>query len=81
MFCELLPCCPSTPPPPVVFQFAELSNEVEIRKQELSLLADRLGQSSHSQLEAQLEETRKTLEEEIKAVEDAKAAGDAAVKK
>lgn len=80
MFCELLPT--------LVFlfslsphQFAELSNEVEIRKQELSLLADRLGQSSHSQLEAQLEETSKSLEEEIKAVEDAKAAGDAAVKR
>ncbi|CAM9771112.1 unnamed protein product, partial [Ectocarpus sp. 4 AP-2014] len=60
-------------------KFAELSNEVEIRKQELSLLADRLGQSSHSQLETQLEETRKALEEETKAVEDAKTAGAAAV--
>lgn len=62
-------------------QFAELSNEVEIRKQELSLLADRLGQSSHSQLETQLEETRKALEEETKAVEDAKAAGATAVQR
>ncbi|CAM9426844.1 unnamed protein product, partial [Ectocarpus sp. 12 AP-2014] len=62
-------------------KFAELSNEVEIRKQELSLLADRLGQSSHSQLEAQLEETRKALEEETKAVENAKTAGAAAVQR
>ncbi|CAN0229623.1 unnamed protein product, partial [Ectocarpus sp. 12 AP-2014] len=62
-------------------KFAELSNEVEIRKQELSLLADRLGQSSHSQLETQLEETRKALEEETKAVEDAKTAGAAAVQR
>eukprot|EP00903_Cladosiphon_okamuranus_P020312 g18637.t1 len=62
-------------------KFAELSNEVEIRKQELTLLADRLGQSSHSQLEAQLEETRKSLEEEVKAVEEAKAAGVAAVQR
>ncbi|CAM9477580.1 unnamed protein product, partial [Ectocarpus sp. 6 AP-2014] len=62
-------------------KFAVLSNEVEIRKQELSLLADRLGQSSHSQLETQLEETRKALEEETKAVEDAKTAGAAAVQR
>lgn len=62
-------------------QFADLSNEVEIRKQELTLLADRLGQSSHSQLEAQLEETSKSLAEETKAVEEAKAAGIAAVQR
>lgn len=54
---------------------------MEIRKQELTLLADRLGQSSHSQLEAQLDETRKSLEEENKAVEEAKAAGVAAVQR
>lgn len=54
---------------------------MEIRKQELTLLADRLGQSSHSQLEAQLEETLKSLEDETKAVEDAKAAGVAAVQR
>lgn len=62
-------------------QFAELGNEVEIRRQELTLLADRLGQSSHSQLEAQLEDTRKSLEEETKAVEEAKAAGVAAIQR
>lgn len=59
----------------------QLSNEVEIRKQELSLLAERLGQSSHSQLEQQLEETKRNLEEETKVVEDAKAAGKAAIER
>lgn len=54
---------------------------MELRKQELTLLADRLGQSSHSQLEAQLEETRKGLEDETKAVEEAKAAGVAAIQR
>ncbi|CAM9911302.1 unnamed protein product [Pylaiella littoralis] len=62
-------------------KFAKLSNEVEIRKQELSLLAERLGQSSHSQLEQRLEETKKSLEEETKGVEDAKAAGVAAAQR
>lgn len=72
-------CFVSFPPP--LLQFAALSNEVELRKQELTILADRLGQSSHSQLEAQLEETRTSLEEETKAVEEAKAAGVAAVQR
>lgn len=74
-------CCFVVPSSSFSLQFAALSNEVEIRRQELTLLADRLGQSSHSQLEAQLEETRKSLEEETKAVEEAKAAGVAAVER
>ena len=62
-------------------QFSELSNEVELRRHELGLLADRLGQSSHSQLENKLAETLKGLEEEGEAVEAAKAAGAAAAAK
>lgn len=42
---------------------------------------ERLGQSSHSQLEKKLAETRASLEEEVKAVEAAKAAGIAAAEK
>ncbi|CAM9448409.1 unnamed protein product, partial [Laminaria digitata] len=62
-------------------KFSELSNEVELRRHELGLLVDRLGQSSHSQLENKLAETMKGLEEEGQAVEAAKAAGAAAAAK
>lgn len=62
-------------------KFSELSNVVELRRHELGLLADRLGQSSHSQLENKLAETLKGLEEEGQAVEAAKAAGAAAAAK
>lgn len=54
---------------------------MELRRHELSLLVDRLGQSSHSQLENKLAETLKGLEEEREAVEAAKAAGAAAAAK
>lgn len=54
---------------------------MELRRHELGLLAERLGQSSHSQLENKLEETRRGLEEEVEAVKAAKAAGVAAAEK
>lgn len=62
-------------------KFAELSREVDLKRHELGLLDERLGQSSHSQLEAKLAETTAALEEEIAAVEEAKAAGIAAAEK
>lgn len=64
-----------------MFQFSQLSDEVELRKHQLSLLAERLRQSSHSQLENKLKETRQGLEEETTAVDTAKAAGVAALEK
>lgn len=52
-----------------------------MKRHELGLLTERLGNSSHSQLGNKLEETRESLEEEIKAVEVAKLAGAAAAEK
>lgn len=62
-------------------KFSELSRELELRKHELGMLAERLGQSSHSQLETKLKETNSALEEEVAAVENARTACAAAVEK